>query len=185
MKPLLVLLSDLWGAESSAWWQHYTDLLSPYHKLLWLDSCALGSINTAPYAQEHLHQQFVAGGITKAVDTLLDQSTQWPSSPTILAFSVGGTIAWQAVERGLTIDRFYAVSATRLRYEETPLRTRGCLWYGSNDQFRPDAEWLGQQQLSTEVLTGYGHECYQNEVIVQYIVKRITATTLGHHHSSK
>lgn len=173
MKPLLVLLSDLWGAERSAWWQLYTNLLSPYYNLLWLDSCALGVINTVPYTQEHLHQQFVTGGINKAVDAMLQQGTQWPAPPTILAFSIGGTIAWKAIQRGLMIDRFFAVSATRLRYEETPLQANGCLWYGDDDNFRPSADWLTQQQLSTAILAGYEHECYQNERVVQAIAKQI------------
>ncbi|MEL6655743.1 MAG: alpha/beta hydrolase [Bacteroidota bacterium] len=173
MKPHLVLLSDLWGAQQSDWWALYTALLNPYFELSWLDSCELAAINTVPYTQEHLHQQFVNGGIDNAVEALIQQQINWPAARTILAFSVGGVIAWKAIQAGMNVDQFYAVSATRLRYEEEPLLANGSLWYGSEDKFRPSTQWLAQQQLSVEILATYGHECYQHKLIAQGVAEQI------------
>ena len=178
MKPLLVLLSDLWGAKKSEWWPLNTDFLGSHYEPIWLDSCTLGGINTMPYTQEHLHQQFIHGGIDRAVTNLLQQSQQWPTSRTILAFSVGGVIAWKAIQAGLKVDRLYAISATRLRYEEVPLLMNGQLWYGSDDAFRPQSEWLAQQQLKTEILVGYGHDCYQDGMIAQDVAKQAIGDTM-------
>ncbi|MEL7252220.1 MAG: alpha/beta hydrolase, partial [Bacteroidota bacterium] len=165
--------SDCCAPHKSDWWAPYTALLSPFFELSWLDSCALAAINTMPYTQEHLHQQFVNGGIDQAVAALVRKSKEWPATCTILAFSVGGTIAWKAIQAGLNVNQFFAVSATRLRYEEVPLSVDGGLWYGSEDKFRPSTEWLAQQQLSIKILAKYGHKCYQHKLIAQSIAEQI------------
>ena len=157
----------------SDWWQLYTDLLSPYYKVRWYDSCSLAQVKLTPFTQEHLHQQFINGGIDLAVATLLENGLQQSGPPTILAFSIGGTIAWKAVQAGLAAEQFYAVSATRLRYERESLPIEGCLWYGGEDAYRPNTEWLSQQRLSSDILVGGEHECYRDVEVAQHVSELI------------
>ena len=53
-------------------------------------------------------------GIEIAVQTLLNKEK---GEIKILAFSVGGTIAWKAALKGLKVSDLVAVSSNRLRYE--------------------------------------------------------------------
>lgn len=87
----------------------------------------------------------------------------------VLAFSVGGAIAWRAIQAGLVVDQLYAVSATRLRYETAPLRVQGRLYFGEEDPYTPNPEWRTQQTIAIQMLAGEQHECYQKQSVAELI----------------
>lgn len=169
----LILLSDLWGQRQSYWWPYYTQALAPHFNLKWYDSCALGGITLEPYTQDALHQQFVGGGIEQAVTELIRQEAAYTTPPIVLSFSVGGAIAWNAVRAGLSVEYFFAISATRLRYEGTPLNINGELLYGAADPFLPTAAWMQAQSLSCQLLPGQQHDCYQLVDTAEMVAERL------------
>ena len=65
----------------------------------------------------------------------------------ILAFSMGGSIAWEAGLKGMDIGRLYAVSSTRLRLQTEKPACQLQLFYGSDDPFQPDASWFETLKL--------------------------------------
>ena len=139
IKPRLLLISDLWGKEKSDWISYYTSILLNNFELEYYDSCDLGSIDTSDYLQENLHHQFVNGGIEKAVAQLIKEEKGFVN---VLGFSIGGLIAWKAGLSGLKIQKLFAISSTRLRYENLkPLGTIQ-LFYGENDNYKPDSNWF-------------------------------------------
>lgn len=176
MKPRLLLLSDLWGRGQSDWWQRYSVALSPHFQLQWYDCCELANLQLVPYEQDVLHQQFVQGGIERAAAKLLQEEAHYPTSRQILSFSMGGVIAWKAIQAGLPVHQYYAVSASRLRYEQVALPAHGCLWYGDQDAFRPSPEWLGRQHLRHHLLPAHGHECYREPQVVKLITDTLIAS---------
>ena len=70
-KQRLLILSDLWGKEKSDWITYYTSILVNHFELEYYDSCDLGTINKSDYSEENLHNQFINGGIEKAVVQLV------------------------------------------------------------------------------------------------------------------
>lgn len=173
MKPRLVLLSDLWGKGRSDWWQNYDQLLAPHFNLQWYDCCALAGLQLVPYEQEHLHRQFVAGGIERAVQALIQHESTRSSPCYILGFSIGGLIGWRSIVAGLRANYFCAISATRLRYETHVLPLNGLLLYGKEDPYQPAPEWLDKQQLQHQVLADFRHECYQESAIAEQIAQEL------------
>lgn len=172
----LIVLSDLWGKGQSSWWSYYQTPLKEFFELQWYDSCLLGGVNLHPYQQENLHHQFINGGIDRAVSQLINQEKEHPPS-LILAFSVGGVIAWQAVIAGLDCPFFYAVSATRLRKQSEIFPVKGKLLYGAGDAFQPKEDWLSQQiYLESETRPLCSHELYTKPETATDIV----ATLLGY-----
>lgn len=153
----LILLSDLWGVKKSEWWKYYLDELSPYFECTFYDSCELGGVVTEPYEQEHLHEQFVAFGIDKAAEKL---KAICDEDVTVLAFSIGGTIAWRAGLLGAKITKLYSIAATRLRYEtvlpDMPIQLR----FAENDPFKPKDEWCQKMGLKPIITRDYGHNYY-------------------------
>ena len=167
MKPQLLILSDLWGTQKATYLTQYTTLLQSKFDIQFLDCCQLGQVDTGNYSQESLHQQFVNGGIEKAVENLLKN---YPQEVNILAFSIGGTIAWKANLAGLKVRNFYAVSATRLRYETEKPNSQIALIYGGLDAYRPQQDWFDDLSiLEYMVLQKEGHELYQKRTVIQQI----------------
>lgn len=173
MKSLL-LLSDMWGQRQWQWLALYEQALQVHFQVQRLDVCTLGHLNTSIYESDTLHQQFLDGGITQAVNELL--KFQAPNLY-IIAFSIGGTIAWKAMEKGLQVKQCYAVSATRLRYETTPAKYPTKLFYGNNDPFRPNDIWLKNINLSYKLFPDQAHECYKNSKIAAAITHDFILTT--------
>ncbi|WP_367393108.1 alpha/beta hydrolase [Lewinella sp. LCG006] len=175
MQQRLIILSDLWGVDRSQWWSFYEQPLRQHFELQWYDCCLLGQINLAHYEQEELHQQFLDGGIERAVDRLLAAEKHYPPAY-VLAFSIGGTISWRAILQGLSCSYFCAVSATRLRKEDEQLSIRGKLYYGEDDPYRPDEKWSERQvHLSHALLPNHGHEVYTKAEIAKIIVRELIA----------
>lgn len=173
-KPRLLLLSDLWGKEKSEWIIYYTSILENYFELKYYDCCDLGTINKSSYSEESLHHQFINGGIEKAVANLLQEEKEFIS---VLAFSIGGLIAWKAGLIGLKILNLYAISSTRLRYEsEKPSGTIE-LFYGKNDIYKPSSTWFTKLELKENFFSNQEHELYKQkdfaERFCRIIVERI------------
>lgn len=159
-KPRLLLLSDLWGNDKSDWICFYTAILEEHFELKYYDCCELGSIDKTLYSEEALHNQFINGGIEKAVIQLLHEET---ATINILGFSIGGLIGWKAGNSGLKIEKLFALSSTRLRYEIQKPATTIKLFYGENDNYKPDSDWFEKFDLKENFFQNENHEFYQKK----------------------
>lgn len=157
MKPRLIILSDLWGKEKSDWISYYVELLKDNFEIHYYDCCALGEIDKSDYTEENLHSQFVDGGIERALKNLLNTEK---SQITILAFSIGGTIAWKAALKGLNVCQLFIVSSTRLRFENTIPNGIIKLYYGENDSNKPSYDWIEKHSLDFEIIKNKQHNFY-------------------------
>ena len=171
-KQRLLLISDLWGKEKSDWITYYTSILENYFELEYYDSCDLGTIDKSDYSEENLHHQFVNGGIKKAVEQLVKEEEE-KGFVSVLGFSVGGFIAWKAGLSGLKIQNLYAISSTRLRYETKKPKGIIELFYGENDNYKPDSNWFEKLELKEHVIQNEEHELYKNKEIAESICKII------------
>lgn len=173
MKERLLILTDLWGQRKAGYLHHYLDVLKRRYKVVLYDSCVLGGIDLSDYSQENLHRQFVDGGIERAVQQLLEKEKQ-PCS--ILGFSIGGVIAWQAALGGLKVNRLITISSTRLRYESVIPDADVKLFFGAKDKYRPDQEWANNLKVDLIIRKGVGHELYtipgEAEVVTEELMKR-------------
>lgn len=168
MKYKLVILSDLWGAEKSEWTKHYINALEKHYNVVYYDCCKLGGIDTTAGTEANLHEQFVNGGINTAVAQLLEKEKE---AIDVLAFSVGGSIAWKATLQGLKVRKLYAVSATRLRYEEQRPDCSLHLFYGQKDIYRPKQAWLNFMKPDYNKMFTLGHELYKDNSCAEEIIK--------------
>lgn len=159
-KQRLVILSDLWGSRKSDWVSYYTSNLREHFDLVHYDSPALGEVNDLIHTEEDLHHQFIEGGLTKAVQALLKMERE---RITVLGFSMGGTIAWQACNSGLNAQSSFALSSTRLRLETNKPATRIELFYGEEDTYRPSSQWFEEMGLRENIFDQEGHEFYKKK----------------------
>ncbi|MBW4361937.1 alpha/beta hydrolase [Flavobacterium taihuense] len=170
MKPRLIILSDLWGKEKSDWVSVYVELLKDKFEIQYYDCCKLGEIDKTDYTEDSLHSQFVNGGIEKAVENLLKAEK---NEIDVLAFSIGGTIAWKAALKGLNVRSLFAVSSTRLRYEgETP---NGSIkgYYGENDTNKPNNDWFEKHSIDFEIIKNQEHDFYTEIDCATFICNEI------------
>jgi len=170
MKKRLIILSDLWGREKSEWLVYYTNILKAHFDITYYDCCELGEIDKSDYNEKSLHQQFVNGGIERAVRKLLalEQHTV-----NILAFSAGGTIAWKFGIESNKIDTLTCVSSTRLRHETIRPKGKIQLFYGENDTYKPQAEWLDKMQLSYKIISNKDHQLYREGEFAKKLCEQI------------
>lgn len=173
MKPRLIILSDLWGKEKSHWIEDYIVLLVDKFDIHYYDCCELGNIDKTNYTQENLHNQFVNGGIERAVDALLIKEKK---AVTVLAFSIGGTIAWKAALKGLKIEILVAISSTRLRYEAQVPNCKVKLYFGKEDIYKPDGSWFENCQILPEINKNKGHLMYVEKDFIHLICNAILNT---------
>lgn len=170
MKKRLVILSDLWGLEEAEWMDYYLKILNPYFKIEFFDSRKLVDLDLSDNSEGRLHAGFVNGGIDRGVYKLGMQEKQ---TIIVLAFSVGGVIAWKAGLQGLKISTLYAISSTRLRYEEKKPNCKCTLYFGGNDQYKPSVEWFRNLELDCNVIADQEHEMYQDEVFAKNLCQKI------------
>ena len=170
MKPRLVILSDLWGKEKSDWVSDYVELLKDNFEIQYYDCCELGEIDKTNYIEENLHSQFVTGGIEKAVENLLKAEK---NEIDLVAFSIGGTIAWKAALKGLNVRNFFAVSSTRLRYENEIANGAIKLYYGENDSNVPSQNWFEKLSIDFEIIKNKEHDFYAEKEFTSLICKEI------------
>jgi hypothetical protein len=170
MKPRLIILSDLWGKEKSDWVSGYVELMKNKFEIRYYDCCELGAIDKTNYTEENLHSQFVNGGIEKAVQYLLKTEK---NQIDILAFSIGGTIAWKAILKGLNVRNLFAVSSTRLRYENEIPNGTIKLYYGENDINKPSENWFEKHSINFEIVKNKEHDFYTEKDFAASIYKEI------------
>ncbi|TYP70360.1 hypothetical protein [Aquimarina intermedia] len=172
LKPKLIILSDIWGIVTDSWIEGYRDFLEPYFQIQLLDVRLLGGIDLSVSQIDLLHDQFITKGIAKAVNELRTMDTEY-----VLAFSIGGTIAWKAVLQGLQLRNLYAVSSTRLRKEQGPLNCDVSLFYGGLDANMPNSHWQKKFVNQRIEYPGERHEFYRKhhyaELITQYIIRKL------------
>lgn len=164
----LIVLTDLWGAEKFDWFVNYQEQLKEATVIY--DSCKLADVDTTVYEEFNLHSQFVDGGVDKAVTKLLEKEK---NEVNILAFSIGGTIAWKAILKGLKVNNLFAVSATRLRYETEKPNCNIHLFYGGEDAFKPTKKWFQQLGIVQKEIKNKGHEVYKENAFSNTIVPMI------------
>jgi esterase/lipase len=170
MKPRLIILSDLWGKGKSKWVAGYVDLLNDKFEIQYYDCCDLGGIDKKNYTEENLHSQFVNDGIEKAVENLLKTEK---NKIDVLAFSIGGTIAWKAALKGLNVRKLFAVSSTRLRYENEIPNGIIKLYYGENDSNTPSDDWFEKYSIDFEIIKNKEHSFYTEKDFATSICNEI------------
>jgi len=157
-KPRLLLLSDLFGGNPE-WIQNYIEILEIKFDVQYYDVLKLAQIDSSSDERE-IHNQFLNGGIEKAVNSLLDFEKE---KVAILGFSIGGTIAWKASLRGLQITQLVAVSSTRLRFETEIPSCKVKLYYGEKDLNKPNMQWFLDLKISNEIIENQDHILYQEK----------------------
>lgn len=170
MKKRLIILSDLWGLEEAEWMDCYLKKLNPYFKIEFFDFRKLVGLDLSDNSEGKLHTGFVNGGIDRGVYKLGLQEKQ---TIIVLAFSVGGVIGWKAGLKGLKISSLYAISSTRLRYEKEKPDCKCILYFGANDQYKPDVEWFRDLELDLNLIDDQGHEMYHDEEFAKNICQKI------------
>lgn len=168
----LIILSDLFGFENSEWIQNYVDLLKTEFQLILYDSLELAEIDKSNLSEKEIHSQLINYGIENAVRKLLQLEKR---EINILAFSVGGTIAWKGGLENLKIEKLYAISATRLRYETKKPVSNIQLIYGLQDPFKPEKKWFEEMEISNTVMENGNHEIYKNLNFINSFCKSIIA----------
>ncbi len=170
IKSKLVIISDLFGFKDSIWKERYIKLLERDFILKFYDSCELAGIDKKGMNEEQLHSKFLNGGIEKAIAKLLELEKERTA---VLAFSIGGTIAWKSVLKGLKVHRLYLVSSTRLRYEKEKPNCNCHLVFGQNDPYKPDLIWFQKLNLNFNYIQDEGHDLYKHEAIISSLCKQI------------
>ena len=166
----LILLSDLWGKEKASWIDQYTTILKGHFDLQFYDSCELGDVSKSDYTQESLHQQFIDFGIDQSVQNLIQLEKKRLS---VLAFSVGGVIAWNYALQTSLLDKLYCVSSTRLRYETQKPEGHIELYYGKLDQHQPAQEWFEKIGLDCIGFNQRGHDLYTEPSFANNLAEHI------------
>ena len=172
MKPRLLILSDMWGLDHCDWITYYQELLDPAFSIRLLDSCDLGDVDATDGGEAAIHAAFTHGGIATAAQRLLDMEKE---KVDILAFSIGGTIAWEAGMKGLAIGRLHAVSATRLRLQRKKPGFPVHLYYGSDDPFQPTADWFVKMGIAPAFIERGAHDFHTRPASA----RRIHATIMA------
>jgi len=164
----IVILSDIWGN----YFPNYNQLRSPDQNITAYDSVNLSGIEWQGSATANLHEQMVSHGIDHAVQKLLQLETE-PKN--YIGCSVGGLIIWKAALLGLPVNNVLTFSSTRLRFEKDYPPCPYILYFGSNDDYIPDASW--RQKMGIEncrMITG-DHEFYRNEKLIKPILDNLIA----------
>ena len=104
--------------------------MDPFFDVTFYDATELAEIEPAVYDEKELHEQFITRGIDRAVQKLIELEK---SPITILAFSIGGVIAWKYGLQTLHVNSMYCVSSTRLRKETVKPNTKTYMYYGDMD----------------------------------------------------
>lgn len=154
-KPRLLLLSDLFGGNPE-WIQNYIETLEPKFDVRYYDVLKLAEIDSLKDEKE-IHNQFLNGGIEKAVTNLLNSEK---GNVAILGFSIGGTIAWRASLRGLKTTELIAVSSTRLRFETKSPNCKTKLYFGDQDLNAPKEQWFLMMKISNQIFENEDHKLY-------------------------
>ncbi|PCI31768.1 MAG: alpha/beta hydrolase [Flavobacteriaceae bacterium] len=159
MKEQLLVISDLWGFQNSPWIALYLDRLAQDFEISEFDCYLESEINPTITSETDIHQYFITKGIEICIEKLTKITRKKTS---ILAFSIGGTIAWKTALKGSKYKLFFAVSATRLRLENKRPTGNIALFYGAEDNSRPREAWFEQNNISYTLYHGKKHNLYMN-----------------------
>lgn len=170
MKKRLIILSDIWGKDKSEWIINYTQYLEANFDIKYYDCCELGRIDKSDYTENSLHKQFVNGGIERAVERLLEIEKH---SLNILAFSIGGTVAWKFGIQSNKINSLTCVSSTRLRNETIRPKGEIMLFYGADDAFKHQREWLNNMRVKYSIVNGKEHQFYIEPEFAQQLCEQV------------
>ena len=170
MKPKLIILTDLWGNINSEWIQFYAINLENKFEVKLYDCCEIAEIDSYNKTEKEIHSEFIEIGISKASQNLLKLEI---GEINILAFSVGGIIAWNSVKEGLNIINLKAISSTRLRNEISKPNCNLKLYYGENDDSRPKIEWFKNQKIEHEIIRNAEHNIYKDFDFAKKICQNI------------
>lgn len=176
-KPRLIILSDIYGNLQPDWMVSYTHFLTPHFDIQYYDSRVLAEINLNEKNVEEIHRQFINGGLEKAVENLLKLENE---EGIVLGFSIGGTIAWKAILKGLKTTYLFAVSSTRLRLETKQPKIPISLFYGENDLNQPEMEWYVGKNLQPEIISGKSHDFYREKEWTEHISKQVIKLSNNH-----
>ncbi len=162
----LIILSDLWGSKNIDWVYNYVLELRNKFEIIFYDVRELANIDSSIEEEELIHNEFVNGGIDRAVEKLkLEEISE---NSILLGFSVGGTIGWKyAVETNL-VSNLICISSTRLRYEKEKPDCKIDLYFGNNDTYAPENSWFEELGLNKITLEG-GHSIYKKESFSKFI----------------
>ncbi len=170
MKQRLIILSDLWGLDDAEWMIPYQKQLEPHFELEFYDSRKLVDLDLSDNSKNGTHAQFVNGGIDRAARKLYRKEKQ---DVNVLAFSIGGVIAWKSALIDLPIKRLYAISSTRLRYEKEKPNCKCILYFGKDDQYKPSVKWHANLVLDCNFVENGEHEMYQEEEFANRLCEKI------------
>ncbi len=165
MKKRLIILSDLWGKSAKNWENQYIEKLKTNFEIQYYDCCKLGKIHLTANSQDERHEQFINSGIDIAVNELLQLEKK---EVFVLAFSIGGTIAWKSALKGLLINTLIALSATRLRHENEKPHCNIQLIYGAEDSFQPNPEWFERMNITPQIIARKNHDFYQHYIDFEF-----------------
>lgn len=156
-KPRLVILSDLWGIKQSDWLQYYIQHLKNTFYIQYYDCRVLGNLDLNENNEKELHSKFLNSGIDTAISEL-KKKEKLPAQ--ILAFSIGGLIAWKFALETDKVKSLWLISSTRLRLENTKPNCYIQLYYGQDDPNRPKKNWFDQLELTPLLLKNKQHDIY-------------------------
>jgi len=166
----LIIISDLWGGTNPTYLKQYRFHLAQHYKVKYYDACALAMINKSDLTANSIHQQFINGGIELVVEKLLKLEKE---TVNILGLSIGGTIGWKAIEKGIKCEYFLGISATRLRYTQIKIACPFHLIYGNLDPYKPNQNWFEKIDPSYTVLENQTHDFYKDETHIKLICKKL------------
>jgi len=157
VKPRLVILSDLFGGKDPKWLKSYVEILESKFDIQYYDVLELGEINVVDSSEINIHNQFVNGGIDNAIQNLLSYEK---GEVIVIAFSIGGTIAWKAILKGLKVSHLIAVSSTRLRFETRKPDCKIKLYFGEKDPNAPSLKWFLDLKIPRQFFENQDHQLY-------------------------
>nr|WP_321444172.1 hypothetical protein [uncultured Cohaesibacter sp.] len=106
---------------------------------------------------EALHRHlFHLGGMDEVVDVLKQTISEVGVG---LGYSAGGTAIWRACAAGCSFNSVFCVSSTRLR-EEFSISAPNHVFFGAEDQSKPNSRWLETVPDRFTVFGGVGHSYY-------------------------
>ena len=164
-----MIISDIHGLRDTSYIQKYVAQLQSSFSITLIDSKELAGIDEH-LGKDETHQKFINGGINRAVERITEQIN---SVDIVLAFSIGGIIAWRACLKSNFCPELICVSSTRLRKETDKPKCDIQLYYGSEDDFRPNEDWADRMDLVMNIINKGHHEIYKEDYVIEKICKAI------------
>lgn len=146
----IIVISDIYGWNAIPF--------AEGKNAIYLDARELASLDF----EDNIHEQFISGGIDRAAEYLASYQAK-----TVIGLSVGGVIAWRAVLKGMIVDKFIGISATRLRFEQVKPNCKIALFYGQDDEFKPSSKWFKTHNLDYTLIPNKGHDIYKDPMLLK------------------